>query len=288
MRKQKRCLAENVGFNFLRVCMLLVVSILIYILYDIVSKGIGVINWEFLTQSPRKGMTEGGIFPAIVGTLYLTVLTTAFSVPLGVCGAIYLNEYAKEGLLTRLVRLSLRNLAGVPSIVFGLFGVAFFVHYLGFKMSLLSAALTLTLLTLPVTLTASEEALKTVPMSYREAAFALGATPWQAIRTIVLPQALPGMMTGAILGLSRSAGETAPILFTGAAFFLPFLPKSVLSQFMALPYHLYIMATQHHSISVVRPIAYGTALVLVVMVFILNLAATLLRSHFRNKIGGRA
>lgn len=283
-RKRKMLLSETIGFNFLRLCMLVVVLILLYILYDIVSKGIGIISWQFLTDQPRQGMTEGGIFPAIVGTFYLTVLTTAFAVPLGVFGAIYLNEYAKEGKLTRLVRLSLRNLAGVPSIVFGLFGVAFFVHYLGFRMSLLSSALTLTLLTLPVTLTASEEALKTVPMSYREGALALGATQWQTIRTIVLPQALPGMMTGAILGLARSAGETAPILFTGAAFFLPFLPQSVLSQFMALPYHLYIMATQHHSISAVRPIAYGTAFVLVVMVFTLNLAATLLRSYYRKKI----
>ena len=281
--KRKRQPIERLGFAFLRLCMLFVVVILIYILYDIVSKGIGVINWTFLSEMPRDGMTAGGIYPAIVGTFYLTVLTTLMAVPLGVFAAIFLNEYAREGIITRVIRLALRNLAGVPSIVFGLFGVAFFVFYLGLGKSLMSAALTLTLLTLPVTITASEEALKTVPMSYREGALALGASRWQTIRTIVLPQALPGMMTGAILGLARSAGETAPILFTGAAFFLPFIPNSVTSQFMALPYHLYIMATQHHSISVVRPIAYGTALVLVVMVFILNLAATLLRSHFFRK-----
>ncbi len=283
MKTNNRKASVLLGFSILRGANVLVAAILLIILYDIVSKGIGTINWTFLTDIPRQGMTEGGIFPAIVGTLYLTILTTLFSVPLGVCGAIYLNEYAKEGILTRLIRLSLRNLAGVPSIVFGLFGVAFFVQYLGLGMSLLSASLTLALLTLPITLTASEEALKTVPDSYRQASLALGAAPWQMIRTVVIPQALPGMMTGAILALARAAGETAPILVTGAAFFLPFLPSSFRDQFMALPYHLYIMATQHHSISTVRPIAYGTALVLVVLVFILNLAATLLRSRFRRK-----
>ena len=211
------------------------------------------------------------------------MLTTAFSVPLGIFSAIYLNEYSRNGIITRIIRLCLRNLAGVPSIVFGLFGVAFFIQYMGLRPSLLAASFTLALLTLPVMVTACEEALKTVPDTYREGSLALGATRWTMIRTIVLPLALPGMLTGAILGLARSAGETAPVLFTGAAFFLPFLPRSVLSQFMALPYHLYIMATQHHSISEVRPLAYGTALVLVMLVVTLNMAATLMRKYFRSK-----
>lgn len=283
MKRTRSTTGERVGFAFLRAANLLVAAILVLILLDILRKGAGVISWSFLTEMPREGMTKGGIFPAIVGTLYLTVLTTLFSVPLGICGAIYLNEYARPGWWTRLIRLSLRNLAGVPSIVFGLFGVAFFVQRLGFGMSLLSSALTLALLTLPITLTASEEALRTVPDSHRQASLALGAAPWQMIRTVVLPQALPGMLTGAILSLARAAGETAPILVTGAAFFLPFLPSSVQHQFMALPYHLYILATQHHSISTVRPIAYGTALVLVVLVFLLNLGATLLRARIRRR-----
>lgn len=283
-RPTRRDLAQWVGFMILRLCMFFVIGIVFYILYDIASKGIQVVNLEFLTQSPREGMTQGGIFPAILGTFYLAVLTTVFSVPLGVFAAIYLSEYSKHGILTRIIRMSIRNLAGVPSIVFGLFGVAFFVHYMGLRPSLLASSLTLALLTLPVTVTSSEESLKMVPYSYREASYALGATKFKMIRTVVLPQALPGMMTGSILGLSRAAGETAPILFTGAAFFLPFLPDSVLSKFMALPYHLYIMATQHHSISEVRPLAYGTAFVLVTLIVALNLLATLLRSYFRKKI----
>jgi len=185
--------------------------------------------------------------------------------------------------MTRLIRLSIRNLAGVPSIVFGLFGVALFVRLFGFGTSLLAAGMTLGLLTLPVIITASEEALKTVPNSYRDGSLALGATKWQAIKTNVLPSAIPGILTGVILGLARAAGETAPILFTGVAFYLPFLPDSVYSQFMALPYHLYIMATQHHAIEQVRPLAYGTALVLIILVFSMNLIAVILRSYFRRK-----
>ena len=279
----KASISQMIAFLILRLSAVVVIAALVYILYDIISKGISVINWEFLTTNPRNGMTEGGIFPAILGTLTVSIVTMVFSVPLGICGAIYLNEYAKAGLFTRIIRLALRNLAGVPSIVFGLFGVAFFIQIMGLRPSILAASLTLALLTLPVTLTASEEALKTVPDSYREASQSMGATKWTMIRTIVLPLAVPGMMTGAILGLARAAGETAPILFTGAAFFLPSLPKSITSQFMALPYHLYIMATQHHDISKVRPIAYGTALVLVGMVVILNMFASTIRSHYRKK-----
>ncbi|MDW7650765.1 MAG: phosphate ABC transporter permease PstA [Bacillota bacterium] len=273
-------------FWMMRICMLLVVSAIAYILFDIVSKGAGVINWEFITAMPREGMTEGGIWPAIVGTVCVTLITAAASVPVGVFAAIYLNEYAKQNLFTRAVRLAIRNLAGVPSIVYGLFGVALFVRALALGTSVLSAGLTLGLLTLPVTITASEEALKTVPDSYREGALALGATKWQAISSNVIPSAIPGIITGMILGVSRAAGETAPILFTGAAFYLPRLPGSVFSKFMALPYHLFIMSTQHHAIDVVRPLAYGTALVLIALVVAMNMSAIVVRSYYRRKMRG--
>lgn len=276
--------SEVIGYWLMRLSLLLVLFILGFIVFDIVSKGIGVINWEFITAAPRVGMTEGGIFPAIIGTFYVTMVTIAFSVPLGVAAAIYLNEYAVQGYFTRLIRMSLRNLAGVPSIVFGLFGMAVFVKLFGFGPSLLAAGLTLGLLTLPVTVTAAEEALITVPRAYRAGSFALGATRWQVVRTVVLPRAIPGILTGTILGLARAAGETAPILATGAAFFLPYLPDSIKSQFMALPYHLFIMSTQHHALAIVRPIAYGTALVLIVLVSLLNLAAVLLRKRYRSRV----
>ncbi|MCX5679312.1 MAG: phosphate ABC transporter permease PstA [Candidatus Omnitrophica bacterium] len=272
---------EVLGFNILRLCVWAVIFILIVILYDIISKGAGVINWKFLTQAPKNGMTEGGIFPAIVGTFAVTVITALLSIPLGMGCAIYLNEYAKDGVMMRIIRMAIRNLSGVPSIVYGLFGVILFVQMANLGTSILSAGLTLGLMTLPWTITASEEALKNVPKSYREGALALGATKWQAIRTNVLPYAVSGMLTGTILGLSRAAGETAPILFTGAAFFLPHLPKSLLSQFMALPYHLYIMSTQHQAISKVRPIAYGTALVLIALIFVMNISAVVLRYRLR-------
>ncbi|MBD3426810.1 MAG: phosphate ABC transporter permease PstA [Candidatus Omnitrophica bacterium] len=274
-------LSQMLGFALLRTCMAVVVFILMVILYDIISKGIGVISWQFLTQPPKNGMTEGGIFPAIVGTFLVTVFTAVLAVPLGMGCAIYLNEYARDNKLTRLIRMSIRNLSGVPSIVYGLFGVVLFVQLLRLGTCILSAGFTLGLMTLPWTITASEEALKNVPRSYRDGALALGATKWQTIRTNVLPYAVPGMLTGTILGLSRAAGETAPILFTGAAFFLPFLPRSVFDQFMALPYHLYIMSTQHHAIEQVRPIAYATALVLIALVFTMNLFAIVFRYHLR-------
>ncbi len=276
-----RRLKEIFGFNILRLCVGIVIVILIVILYDIISKGIGVISWKFLTAMPKNGMTEGGILPAIVGTFLVTVITALLSIPLGMGCAIYLNEYARDNKITRLIRMSIRNLSGVPSIVYGLFGVILFVQMMNLGTCILSAGFTLGLMTLPWTITASEEALKNVPNSYREGALALGATKWQAIKTNVLPYAIPGMLTGTILGLSRAAGETAPILFTGAAFFLPFLPKSLFSQFMALPYHLYIMSTQHHAVSKVRPIAYGTALVLIALVFIMNLCAVMVRYRLR-------
>jgi len=278
--------SERIGFFLLTLAGILVLFILGVILLDIFSKGIKTISFEFLTQPPREGMTKGGIFPAILGTFAVSLITVIFAVPLGMFAAIYLHEYARPVKMTRLIRLSIRNLSGVPSIVYGLFGVALFVQMLKFGTSILSAGLTLGLLTLPWTITACEEALKTVPQSYREGAFALGATKWYAIRTNVLPYAVPGMLTGVILGLSRAAGETAPILFTGAAFFIPHLPKSLFDQFMALPYHLYILATQHQAIEKVRPIAYGTALVLLGLIFLLNLSAVWIRYRYRQRMRG--
>ena len=278
---KKPNLGQMIGFNALRGCVLIVLITLAVILYDIISKGAHKISWEFLTAMPKNGMTEGGILPAIIGTFLVTIITAILAIPLGMGCAIYLNEYARDGKITRLIRMAIRNLAGVPSIVYGLFGVILFVQLMNLGTCILSSGLTLGLMTLPWTITASEEALKNVPKSYREGALALGATKWQSIRTNVLPYAVPGMLTGTILGLSRAAGETAPILFTGAAFFLPHLPKSIFDQFMALPYHLYIMSTQHHAIVQVRPIAYATALVLIAMVFGMNLVAVVIRYRLR-------
>ncbi len=266
----------------LRISLLLVLFFLGFILWDIFTKGGGALSVEFLTNYPRKGMTEGGIFPAVAGTALVTLVTTLFAIPFGICAAIYLSEYAFDNPINRFIRAAIRNLAGVPSIIYGLFGVAIFVQGLGFGTSILSAGFTLGLLTLPYIITTTEEALKNVPHSFREGALALGATKWQAIYTNVLPSAVSGMVTGAILGLSRAAGETAPILFTGAAFYLRYLPSSINDQFMALPYHLYILSTQHHAIEEVRPLAYGTALILLGLVFILNIIAFFIRSRYRN------
>lgn len=272
---------QKIGFSMLVLSALLVTSVLMIILGHIAINGIGAISLDFLIKAPTNGMTEGGIFPAIIGTVGLTIITAVFSIPLGMGCAIYLNEYAIQNLFTRLIRISIRNLAGIPSIVYGLFGVIFFVQLMRLDTSILSAGLTLGLMTLPWIITASEEALKNIPQSYRDGALALGATRWQAIRTNVVPYSIPGMLTGAILGLSRAAGETAPILFTGVAFYLPFLPDSVFSQFMALPYHLYIMSTQHHDLQKAKPIAYGTALVLVLIILLMNMAAILIRYRLR-------
>lgn len=272
-----------IGFSLIRLSAIVVILILGVIVFDIAMKGFRAINLTFLFDFPREGMTEGGIFPAIIGTIFVTVITTLFSIPLGVSAAIYLSEYAVEGKLTRLVRAAIRNLAGIPSIVYGLFGVTIFVQGLKFGTSVLSSGLTLGLLTLPFIIATSEEALKAVPQSYRKGSLALGATKWQTIYSNVLPYAFPGILTSSILGLSRAIGETAPILFTGVAFFLPRLPGSVFDQFMALPYHIYILSTQHHAIEQVRPLAYGTTLVLIAIVFILNLVAIILRYRFRKK-----
>ncbi|OGH96767.1 MAG: phosphate ABC transporter, permease protein PstA [Candidatus Melainabacteria bacterium GWF2_32_7] len=260
-----------------------IVLIVAYIVFDILYNGLPAINWEFLTTAPRSGGAEGGIFPAIVGTFYLVLGTIVVTLPLGMATAIYLTEYAKQGKFTKIIRLAIVTLAGVPSIVFGLFGLGLFVIFLKFGASILAGSLTLACMTLPIIIVASEEALRAVPKHLREGSLALGATKWQTIYKNVLPYSIPGMLTGSILGISRAAGETAPILFTAAAFFLPELPRSIFDQVMALPYHLYVLATQHPDMELVRPLQYGTALVLVTLILSVNLVAIFLRIHFRRK-----
>lgn len=269
------------GISTLYLCAFIVLLILGIVLADIYAKGAGVVDVNFLLDYPRQGMTTGGIFPAIAGSAFVTLITTLFAIPLGIAAAIYLSEYARENFMNQVIRAAIRNLAGVPSIIYGLFGVVIFVQALNQGTSVLASGLTLGLLTLPYIITTSEEAIKNVPQAYREGALALGATKWQAIYTNVLPSAISGIITGAILGLSRAMGETAPILFTGVAFYLRYLPSSVYNQFMALPYHLYILSTQHHAIEEVRPLAYGTALVLVTLVFLLNIIAFIIRYRYR-------
>lgn len=278
-----RKIEHSLGYLIVTICAIIVLLFLAVILFDIFSKGAGVLSWSFITESPREGMTAGGVFPALMGTLIVTLITIVFSFPIGVATAIYLNEYAKQNFTTRLIRASIRNLAGVPSIVYGLFGVALFVQAMSMGRSVLASGLTLGVLTLPWIVTTAEEALKNIPRSFRDGSLALGATKWETVRYNVLPYAMPGILTGGILGISRASGETAPILFTGVAFFLPELPGSLFDQFMALPYHLYIMSTQHHAIELVRPIAYGTAFLLIALVFGLNLTAIIIRYRLRRK-----
>jgi phosphate transport system permease protein len=261
----------------------IVCSFLGIILYDIFSKGMPSLSFRFISALPSDGMTKGGILPAIVGTTLLTFITTLFAVPFGVASAVYLNEYAKPSTLTNVIRASIRNLSGIPSIIYGLFGLALFVQMLRLGTSVLSAGLTLGLLSLPYIITTAEEALKRIPVSMREATLALGATQFETIKDVVLPKALPGILTGVILTLSRAAGETAPILFTGVAFYINGLTTSVNQEFMALPYHLYMLSTQHQSIEQVRPLAYGTAVVLILLVFILNLVAFYIRFKQRTQ-----
>ena len=254
-----------------------IVGTVLFILF----KGGSAISWEFLTGFPHDGMRAGGILPAIVGTLYLTIGTAIFSVPLGIAAAIYLSEYASDNRWTRLIRLAIINLAGIPSVVYGLFGLGLFVLFLQFGTSILAASLTLSIMTLPVIISTSEEALRSVPQSFRTVSISLGATRWQTIRRIVLKEALPGILTGVILGLERAAGETAPILFTGAAFFLPRLPQSPFDATMALPYHLFVISTQVPEMPI--QIQYGTALVLLIFVLTMNVIATVIRSRARAK-----
>ena len=276
-----RHLTQRLGFSLLTLVAVFTVVPIVGVIVYIFIQGSPAISWEFISAVPRSGMREGGILPAIIGTFYLTIGTAIFSVPLGIAAAIYLSEYAADNAWTRLIRLAIINLAGIPSVVYGLFGLGLFVLFLNFGTSILAASLTLSIMTLPVIISTAEEALRAVPQSFRTVSVSLGATRWQTIRRIVLPQALPGILTGVILGLERAAGETAPILFTGAAFFLPRLPGSVFDATMALPYHLFVISTQVPEMPI--QIQYGTALVLLVFVLGMNLIATFIRSRARAK-----
>ncbi|HUH35797.1 MAG TPA: phosphate ABC transporter permease PstA [Moheibacter sp.] len=260
---------------------LIVCFFLVVIILEIVLKGVGSLSWEFISTIPKEGMTKGGILTPIIGTVLITLITAAFSIPFGIFCAIYLNEYAENNWLTKTIRAAIRNLSGVPSIIYGLFGLALFVQAMQLGTSLLAAGLTLGLLSLPYIITTTEEALMQIPNSTREASLAVGATKFETIKNVVIPSAVPGILTGVVLTLSRAAGETAPILFTGAAFYISDTNGYLNQEFMALPYHLYMLSTQHQSIEEVRPIAYGTALVLIVVVFLLNLSAFYLRFKFR-------
>jgi phosphate transport system permease protein len=276
-----RHLVQRFGFALLGLGALVVVVPILLVIGAVVMQGIGAVDWEFLTQMPRDGMKAGGIFPAIIGTLLLTLGTALAAIPVGVGGAIYLAEYARDTWLTRAIRLAIINLAGIPSVVYGLFGLGLFVLFLQFGTSILAGSLTLAIMTLPIIISAAEEALRAVPTEFRTVSASLGGTRWQGIRHVVLPQALPGIITGVILGLLRAAGETAPILFTVAAFFLPRLPGSLFDQTMALPYHLYVISTQVPGMPL--EIQYGTALVLLVLVLSMNVVATIIRSYFRRR-----
>lgn len=283
MLKRKQ-LTEAFFFWTFRVLSALVVAILFLILGFILVKGIGVISWTFLTEMPKEGMTEGGIFPAIVGTLCLVGGSMLFAFPIGVMSGIYINEYAKDSWYKRFIQIMTNNLAGIPSIVFGLFGMALFVNKLKFGDSIIAGSLTLGLLALPVVIRTTEEALKAVDKGFRHGSLALGATKWQTTYKVVLPIALPNIITGLILSIGRVSGETAPILFTVAAYYLPRLPHSMYDQVMALPYHLYVLTTSGTDIKASRDMAYGTALILVLIVLIANLLANVLRRYFSKKV----
>ncbi len=272
---------QNIAFFFLLLATLLIVVPVGLIVVIIIQKGLPAINWQFLSDIPRQGMRAGGIFPAIVGTLYLVIGAIIFALPIGLLAAIYLSEYSKDNLLNRLIKLAIINLAGVPSVVYGLFGLALFVVFFKFGASILSGSLTLGIMILPVIITTSREALESIPYSFREVSLSLGASKWQTIRHIVLPNAIPGILTGTILGLGRAAGETAPILFTVAAFYLPQLPTSIFDQAMALPYHLYVISTQVPNVD--EKTRYGTALVLLTLVLFMNLVAIIIRYRFRKR-----
>lgn len=320
---------DKIAIALLGFSVVLIVAILVVIMGNVILHGIGTVGWEFITQPPRAGLTEGGIWPAIVGTAMLVILMTIAAVPLGVATAIYLHEYtpaeglklawsrfraskgrpdrkklffrALSALLATVTRSAVANLAGVPSIVFGLFGLGFFIQFIGRGIdratqapgevvwgqgSLLWAACTLALLTLPTVIVATEEALRTIPPELREASLALGATQWETIRRVVLPGSLSGIMTGAILGISRGAGEVAPILFTGAAYYLPYLPERVTDQFMHLGYHVLILSTQSPDVEATKPLLYGTVFVLLILTFLLNLTGVIIRSRTRSRLRG--
>ena len=283
-RLRGRQILQGAWFSLFRVATLINAAALLTVGFFVVVKGAGSISWTFLTQPPTDAMTRGGIMPCIVGTFYLASGAILFALPIGVATAIYLHEYARKGRLLRLIRFGINTLAGVPSIVFGLFGLAFFCTVLHFGVSLLAGALTLAAMTLPVIIGATEEALKAVPDTYREASLGLGATKWQTIYRVVVPAAIPEILTGAILGLGRAAGETAPIMFTAAVFFTPILPSSIFDEVMALPYHIYALATEGRDIAVTEPLQYGSALVLIVLVCGMNLFAIITRARLRRRL----
>jgi len=276
-----RYLVQRLGYLLLTLVTLSVVVPILLVIGIIVYEGYTAMSWEFISAMPYDGMKDGGIFPAIVGTLLLTLGTALVAIPIGIGGTIYLAEYAKDTWLTRCIRLAIVNLAGIPSIVYGLFGLGLFVLFLNMGTSILAGSLTLAIMTLPVIISTAEEALRAVPMEFRTVSASLGGTRWQGIRHIILPQALPGIITGIILGLLRAGGETAPILFTVAAFYLPRLPESPFDQTMALPYHLYVISTQVPGMPL--HIQYGTALVLLFLVLSMSIAASVIRSYFRRR-----
>lgn len=276
-----RYFKQALFFATVRLSALIIVLVLGGLIFYIIVNGIGAINWDFITKPPTDSMTKGGIMPAILGTIYLTVGAVAIGLPLGIASAIYLTEYAKQGKIVRFIKVGINCLAGVPSVVFGLFGLGFFVIFLRFGSSILSGSLTLGFLILPTIIGASEEALKSVPQTFREASLSLGVSKWQTTYRIVLPNAMPGILTGSILGIGRAAGETAPIMFTAAAYFTAKLPGSVFDEVMALPYHIYVLATAGTNIEVTRPIQFGTVLVLVAVVLGIDLIAIIIRSYMR-------
>lgn len=278
-----RYFKERVFFGLVRLSALVITAALGGLLVYILVNGLGILSWDFLTLPPTDSMTKGGIMPAILGTLYLTAGAILIALPLGITSAVYLTEYAKQGPLVRIIRIGVNCLAGVPSIVFGLFGLGLFVVFLQFGSSILSGSLTLGILILPTIIGASEEALKAVPQTFREASLALGVSKWQTILRIVLPNALPGILTGSILGIGRAAGETAPVMFTAAAFYTAKLPSSIFDEVMALPFHIYVLATAGTHIEATRPIQYGTVLVLVGLVLGIDLIAIVIRSTIRKR-----
>jgi len=283
-KQRKKQLKQTLAFDTFRLISFSVVGVLFLILGFIVVRGLPAISWDFLTKMPKNGMTEGGILPAIVGTLCLVAGSMIFAFPIGVFSGIYINEYLKESWFKKLVRSMTNNLAGVPSIIFGLFGMALFVDKLGFGDSILAGSLTLGLMVLPVIIRTTEEALKTVDDTMRLGSYALGATKLQTIRKVVLPICYPNIVTGLILSVSRVSGETAPILFTAATYFIDRLPNSIFDQVMALPYHLYVLTTSGTDMEKTRPMAYGTALVLIIIVLLVNLLANSARRYFNNKL----
>lgn len=280
----KKRTSQKFAFGFFTLLSYLVVAILFVILGFIIIKGGSVISWDFLTKAPEEGMTKGGIFPAIVGTFYLIVGSSIISFPIGIMSGIYMNEYATNGKVVRFIRIMTNNLSGVPSVAFGLFGMSLFVNALGWGDSIIAGSFTLALMSLPLIIRTTEEALKSIDDSFRHGSLALGATKLQTIRRVVLPMAFPNIITGLILSVGRVSGETAPILFTVAAYFLPQLPGSIFDQCMALPYHLYVISTSGTDIEASRGMAYGTALVLIAIVLVVNLLANLLRNYFAKKV----